>query len=33
MFGDLFNNINQLRVNFYNSKYKDAIKKAISKLS
>ena len=32
MFGDLFNNINILRTNFYNSKYKDTIKIAINKL-
>lgn len=32
MFGDLFNNLKILRTNFYNSKYKNAIKKAIDKL-
>lgn len=32
LFGDLFDNINILRTNYYNSKFKEAIKKAIIKL-
>ena len=33
MFGDFFNNIEYLRLNYYNSKYKDIIKKGLLKLN
>jgi len=33
LFGDLFDNLNKLRTNFYNSQYKELIRKAIEKLS